>query len=308
MGRILAAREWFTPALKTSGYIAKGVLTPEEFLAAGDELTFRCPTWAWESGTVQRSHLPPDKQFLITRHVPCTVRASELENQIVTASTNCMNERDSDDWLLPEVVTAVERSSLEDDFDILDDEGEVMKLTSSQGPLSAEEDDSAGKVDGEYSDITSFEDNGVLEDSAVVAPDIYGEESHIVKVRTYDLSITYDKYYQTPRLWMMGYDGHGQPLTEEEMMQDVMQDYANKTVTMETHPHISKALQASIHPCRHAQVMKTIVSNLISQQEDSQLPPSVETYLFVFLKFVSSIIPTINYDFTVDVTAATKAT
>ncbi len=28
----------------------------------------------------------------------------------------------------------------------------------------------------------------------------------ILQTRTYDLNITYDKYYQTPRLWLYGYD------------------------------------------------------------------------------------------------------
>ena len=28
----------------------------------------------------------------------------------------------------------------------------------------------------------------------------------ILRTRTYDLSITYDKYYQTPRIWLFGYD------------------------------------------------------------------------------------------------------
>lgn len=27
----------------------------------------------------------------------------------------------------------------------------------------------------------------------------------ILKTRTYDLHITYDKFYQTPRLWLYGY-------------------------------------------------------------------------------------------------------
>lgn len=30
--------------------------------------------------------------------------------------------------------------------------------------------------------------------------------SNIVETRTYDLFITYDKYYQTPRLWLSGYN------------------------------------------------------------------------------------------------------
>lgn len=28
----------------------------------------------------------------------------------------------------------------------------------------------------------------------------------ILNVRTYDVFITYDKYYQTPRMWLFGYD------------------------------------------------------------------------------------------------------
>ena len=28
----------------------------------------------------------------------------------------------------------------------------------------------------------------------------------ILQTRTYDMYITYDKYYQTPRLWLFGYN------------------------------------------------------------------------------------------------------
>lgn len=31
-------------------------------------------------------------------------------------------------------------------------------------------------------------------------------EGEIIHTRTYDLHITYDKYYQTPRLWIYGYN------------------------------------------------------------------------------------------------------
>jgi hypothetical protein len=30
--------------------------------------------------------------------------------------------------------------------------------------------------------------------------------SKIVRSRTYDLHITYDNYYRTPRIWLFGYD------------------------------------------------------------------------------------------------------
>jgi ubiquitin-like-conjugating enzyme ATG3 len=35
----------------------------------------------------------------------------------------------------------------------------------------------------------------------------------IKKVRKYDLSITYDFYTQTPRLWLTGFSEDGTPLT-----------------------------------------------------------------------------------------------
>jgi len=34
---------------------------------------------------------------------------------------------------------------------------------------------------------------------------------------------------------------------------------------------------------------------------ENGIEPDIGMYLFVFLKFISSVIPTINYDFTIDV-------
>jgi len=152
---------------------------------------------------------------------------------------------------------------------------------------------------------SDFEDDNLLEDEAAAAvstSDADGGNSNVLKVRTYDLSITYDKYYQTPRVWLMGYDSEdsSRPLTGQEMMQDVISDYANRTVTVENHPHVSGP-HASIHPCQHGAVMKTIVKNLTKEGEGGKSVPTVDLYLFIFLKFVSSMIPTINYDFTMDV-------
>ena len=47
-----------------------GVLTPEEFVVAGDHLVHSCPTWQWNGGVdgKKKDYLPGDKQFLITRN------------------------------------------------------------------------------------------------------------------------------------------------------------------------------------------------------------------------------------------------
>lgn len=42
----------------------------------------------------------------------------------------------------------------------------------------------------------------------------------VLQTRTYDLYITYDKYYQTARFWLCGYDEDHNPLSEAQMYED----------------------------------------------------------------------------------------
>lgn len=83
----------------------------------------------------------------------------------------------------------------------------------------------------------------------------------LLSVRTYDCLITYDKYYQTPRMWLVGYNEAGQPLKPAEIFEDVSSDYAQKTVTVEPFPH-GNLSTASIHPCKHASVMKKVIERM----------------------------------------------
>lgn len=85
--------------------------------------------------------------------------------------------------------------------------------------------------------------------------------SKLLSVRTYDCLITYDKYYQTPRMWLVGYNESGQPLKPAEIFEDVSSDYAQKTVTVEPFPH-GNLSTASIHPCKHASVMKKVIERM----------------------------------------------
>lgn len=46
-GLFHGVREYLTPVLKESSFEDKGLLTPEEFVKAGDLLVYKCPTWRW---------------------------------------------------------------------------------------------------------------------------------------------------------------------------------------------------------------------------------------------------------------------
>jgi len=37
----------FIGVLKDSKFLTDGLLTPEEFVLAGDQLTYKCPTWRY---------------------------------------------------------------------------------------------------------------------------------------------------------------------------------------------------------------------------------------------------------------------
>ncbi|KAE9408789.1 hypothetical protein BT96DRAFT_1013392 [Gymnopus androsaceus JB14] len=89
-----------------------------------------------------------------------------------------------------------------------------------------------------------------------------------LQVRTYDVMITYDKYYQTPRIWLLGYDEFliriAEPIPVDALsnFQDVSVDHAFKTVTIEPFPHSASLKAASVHPCKHASVMKKVIERM----------------------------------------------
>ena len=94
---------------------------------------------------------------------------------------------------------------------------------------------------------------------------------NLLQVRTYDCLISYDKHYQTPRFWLFGYDEDKQPLTPAQVFQDVPADHAFKTMTMEAFPHSGQQL-ASVHPCKHASVMKKFIDRMEDARAESGAP------------------------------------
>jgi len=265
-----------TPTLRESKFLQEGVLTPDEFVAAGDLLVYKCPTWSWAAGQLEKavSYLPPDKQYLITRNVPCKTRFKD-------DGEGRQGESVEDDWLA--VASTVK-----------DGEDEIPEIEIDSEKTVKKEKETEDDDDDDIPDMEDFneEDNLVEEDPAAVASQLV---SNIQKTRTYDISITYDKYYLTPKIWLFGYSESQQPLSAEEIFMDISADHAGKTVTLEPHPHVGIPF-AYIHPCKHAAVMKKFIARMIDRGKE----PKVEFYLLLFLKFMGAVIPTIAYDNTFD--------
>lgn len=312
--------EQITPVLTVSKFAEKGVLTPEEFVEAGDQLVLKCPSWSWSGGVKekQRAFLPSNKQFLITKGVPCYRRVRAMFGDKVdeedvgdgwTATGANLTHNNNNPFLegpLAKYKRNAEYEDLDDDDPDDDEEEEeivsaVAKTTGEEGIKNNNVDDDEEEEEEDYIDLDSFVEDDVIPPPPAPAakkkPSTATEKkSAILKTRRYDLTITYDKYYQSPRMWLFGFDEEGRALAPAAVFEDVSQDYANKTATIEAHPHLNLQC-ASIHPCRHADIMKKIVDSVTPEGGK----PRVDQAIFIFLKFLQSVLPTIDFDFTMEV-------
>ncbi|EIW83424.1 hypothetical protein CONPUDRAFT_164376 [Coniophora puteana RWD-64-598 SS2] len=381
--QFFAVRDYLSPVLRESKFKEHGRITPEEFVAAGDFLTYKFPVWTWEKGDTSkaRDFLPTDKQYLMTRGVPCLRRAQSLaytdadedaERLLSFGESGAGAGGTGDEWVETHAGRKATQDSAAnpgviDDIPDLDGDGDedgVGGITGAMGDASLGGAGAGGKVDEtpDLDDIPDMEEEDLEEgDDATAAPtktsgiptgggvidasQVEVAKGNLLQVRTYDVMITYDKYYQTPRIWLIGYDENGAPLTPSKIFQDVSAEHALKTVTIEPFPHSNTLQAASVHPCKHASVMKKVIERMNAGVVEEQLAARksggrdtgasaagtaggkkkwgfgrksagkddkgavageeeeiegmrVDFYLVVFLKFIASIVPTIEVDST----------
>jgi len=323
------------PTLVESQFIQEGVLTPEEFVAAGDMLVFKCKTWEWASGEPARAvpYLPPNKQFLVTKNVRCAQRCAALEkacddpnsaNATRMIKMDAGDDLDDDEWVTPSAdskpahavaapTETIAEMNIPAAAPVEAKPAAPFMLPLSGGPVQPVDDD-----DDDDADAMEFDDEDLMEEDPAVAPQpaaaaapSAAAESHagmtaddddddVLRTRTYDLYITYDHFYRTPRVWLSGYDEQMKPLQPEQVFEDISADHAHKTVTFDEFPHMTGVQMAYIHPCKHASVMKKIIARQM-ENGGSAANIQVEQYLILFIKFISAVIPTIEYDFTMEI-------
>uniref|UniRef100_A0A2P2LY86 Autophagy-related protein 3 n=1 Tax=Rhizophora mucronata TaxID=61149 RepID=A0A2P2LY86_RHIMU len=252
-----------------------------------------------ESGepSKRKPYLPQYKQFLITRNVPCLRRAASVEEEYEAAGGEVLlDNEDNDGWLATHGKPKENKNDEDENLPSM----EALEI-SKKNHIQSIPSYFGGEEEEDIPDMADYEDpDNPIETDPATLPSTYlvahePDDDNILRTRTYDVSITYDKYYQTPRVWLTGYDESRMLLQPELVLEDVSQDHARKTVTIEDHPHLP-GKHASVHPCRHGAVMKKIIDVLMSRGVE----PEVDKYLFLFLKFVASVIPTIEYDYTMD--------
>ncbi len=295
-----------------------------------------------------KSYLPSDKQYLVIDHVASSRRVAALKGvvrdshestvelddwvapNLATDGSGVEDQSDNYTTLVTTAPGGLASHVREGEFtsqrsdrasspvaSALASADAAVGATAEPAPASAVLQADSDDSDDEYVDMSQFADGNLVQSEAAdtaattvaqAASAESGAAVHLLSTRMYTVSVCYDNYYQTPRMYFTGYSEEGAPLTPEQMQEDVMQDYVHKTVTMESHPHLASAVpHISVHPCRHASTMQRLLAGVLAdakaagvQDAEERMAARVGMYLFLFLKFVSSVVPTIEYDSTAD--------
>lgn len=319
LSSIRELREYLTPVSHVSNFKTTGEITPEEFVTAGDYLVYKFPTWSWAPApeSKRKDFLPADKQYLVTQHVPSHARASAFTSNGAEADDEEEVE-DENGW----VSTGGKQPHRA--------EPGAGKSDTPQ-PSSSSEPQEIVDIDLEEEELDDDDDDTYRQQQR----HDNGSSNTQNPPRTYNLYITYSTSYRVPKVYLSGFNDDGGPLTPNEMFDDIVADYKDKTVTIERAPFEEDLTLISIHPCKHSSVMKVLLdraeNRLKNKQDADELEISkglaqtglaesteeegweqiakdestendvairVDQYLVIFLKFISSVTPGIEHDFT----------
>ena len=179
-----AAAEMVIPDLKDSNFLETGMLTKEEFTLSCNKLIKTDPSWSWMKGG----------ECLMKKRILCN--KIQLEQDFnVDEDINVYNLKET-----TEIHKIPEKS--ETNVEISNESAPEPEQTS-----DTESDDF----------LAEFENHDLVEnDTATIKIDY----DNLDKSHYYNVNITYDKYYRTPRIWFEGIDSSGMMLSQDEIYSD----------------------------------------------------------------------------------------
>ena len=242
------------PSLKNNDFLKTGMLTKDEFIEAGNYLTNNYGEWSW----CKTNNIP----YLIFKNI----QYKNINNFLIDDDND-----DSDEW---NIYTQQNKQK----------ETKIVNETKKEEAKIEET-----KIEDNF-DLMEFEEELDNEDETVVSNSEYLQN---YQQKMYDITITYDNYYRTPRIWFHAYNFYSQLIHNDEILKDFSIEHTNVSVTIETHPYYNTEC-VSVHPCKHAEAMK----KLIKIELENNQTVKVKQYFIYFLKFVSCIFPNIIFDFT----------
>ncbi|RDA88997.1 hypothetical protein CP532_0634 [Ophiocordyceps camponoti-leonardi (nom. inval.)] len=302
-------RDRYTPVTHNSTFRQTGQITPEEFLAAGEYLVYKFPTWSWgdaDDESRRVSYLPAGKQFLVTRNVPCHRRLDDDFAGDAGHEEAIVHEGED----FRSVVRGGSGSGRGDDDGWLRTGG----LSSSQ-PLKARDvrtvDDSgnvADTTDVEDDDIPDMEEDDD-DDEAIIRDDIVGDYK--------DKTVTLEDFpFFANNVKMASVH----PCKHASVMKTLL-DRADASLRIRR-DRLRAARSAASAPAAQNQAVDDLADDLdklvVQSAQDAadkdgweevqgvdadeqEVAIRVDQYLVVFLKFMASVTPGIEHDFTMGV-------
>ena len=254
------------PNLKNNDFLNSGMLTKEEFIIAGNYLTQNYNEWIWEKAD---SKIP----YLIFKNI----QYKNINDFIIDDN---INNNDDDEW---NIYTRENNSNTNTNT--------KTNITKDTDTVTEVYQINQKKINNDNIDLMEFEEELDNEDDDAIISNSELLQNH--QKKKYDITITYDNYYRTPRIWFHAYDYYNHPIHNEEILKDFSLEHTNVSVTIETHPYYNLEC-ISVHPCKHAEAMKKLIK--IELENDQTV--DIKQYFIYFLKFVSCIFPNIIFDFT----------
>jgi len=262
------------PDLKTSNFVQTGMLTKKEFQITGNYLIQNDPLWEWQKEGV----------CLIKRRIRCT-REEIKEDTTDNGDSNSFN------------VYSYKSSSLNAPQNITN--ANTNTNTNTENMTNNTHITQDNRVEDGFESDDSMGMSYLEDDSLIYADEasLSALPKTIDTAHYYDITITYDDYYRTPRIWFQGTNTSGKFLEDHEIYNDFDVEKTKVSLTMEEHPIIAMNV-VSVHPCKHAHAMKRMFVFEQERQKDQDEEITIEKYLVHFLKFVSCVIPQLSFDLT----------